>query len=953
MSFNIDIVIVIIFLAINLGVGLYYGRGVSTIGDYALGGRNFTTSALVSTIVATAVTGSLFTVGVSRTHSDGLYDLLPTCGFALSFLLLSRYFIPRMKSFFDDISIADSMGRYYGKHVRIITAVCAVAETIGFIAIQYKVFGNVLSYFWGTNVASMVILSGFIVTIYSAFGGIRSVTFTDVLQFMVFGTVIPLIGIVLWKTVISTENLKLISLTSVPHFDLKHVLNYRHYEFWDMVLLTLSFSIPSSSAAFQRIIMGSTLTQAKEAFSISSLLLLLIIIAVAWIGFLLYALKPELNSEQLIPYIIDNYSYVGFRGLVVVGVIAMALSSCDSFINIASVFAAHDICKPLGIGVNRELSVARVFAIIIGIGSIFLALLGDNLLGIILFANAFYMPIVVVPLLITILGFRTTTTTVLLGMEAGFLTVVIWKIKRIGFDPIIPAMLMNFLVMMIVHYGTKQEGGWIATAIDDGEDKQTKTSLMKFISTFSIAKFLYQNSPRSESLYSFFGVFCFISTICTIYLTQYELLGKHGNLTLYLYQIMLIISVFFSLHMMWSNRIRHPLLIGIMWHVALIYNMAFCSTFFVLMSKFHTIQIMVFTLSLIIIFNLCRWKTALTIIAIGMGSALLVYKNLIGPLPTHEMLDNNAHLILYSCLFVSTALIFFFKPTEEYVDQTEAELGLLKDEVLILSYKMDNKEQMIKNLTEDMNVLNDKVGFYTERVTDHEKEIERLGATSQKILNNVTHELRLPVGNVMNFAEMLSDSLDKMNKEQLKELSDEVLKNSKRLSTMILNMLDLATLDIDKVRLNRKTMNLGELVTERVKKCSKLYLDNKPIDIKLTLQPEVLVPIDPNYMRQVVDNLVINAIKFSEKGLIEVRVTRNIDSAILIVKDEGRGIARHELYDLFTPFKMGGGDNKAEGRGVGLALCRSAVRAHGGRIDVQSAGIGAMFTVILPLKPFN
>ena len=70
-----------------------------------------------------------------------------------------------------------------------------------------------------------------------------------------------------------------------------------------------------------------------------------------------------------------------------------------------------------------------------------------------------------------------------------------------------------------------------------------------------------------------------------------------------------------------------------------------------------------------------------------------------------------------------------------------------------------------------------------------DREIERLGATAQRILNNVNHGLRLPVGNVRNFAEMLNDGLGKFNEQQLKSLSDEVYKNSNRLSSMIMNML--------------------------------------------------------------------------------------------------------------------------------------------------------------------
>ena len=100
MGIDIDVVIVLVFLVMNLGVGLLYGRGVKTIEDYATGGRNFSTAALVSTIVATTVTGSLFTVGISRTYSDGLFDLIPTIGMAISLFLLAYWIIPKMKSFF-------------------------------------------------------------------------------------------------------------------------------------------------------------------------------------------------------------------------------------------------------------------------------------------------------------------------------------------------------------------------------------------------------------------------------------------------------------------------------------------------------------------------------------------------------------------------------------------------------------------------------------------------------------------------------------------------------------------------------------------------------------------------------------------------------------------------------------------------------------------------------------
>ena len=337
---------------------------------------------------------------------------------------------------------------------------------------------------------------------------------------------------------------------------------------------------------------------------------------------------------------------------------------------------------------------------------------------------------------------------------------------------------------------------------------------------------------------------------------------------------------------------------------------------------------------------------------IGVGSALFIYKSLIGMLPASEMIDNNLHLLMYITLLVSTILIFFFKPAQGYTEMQETALDIAQNEIVILSTKKEQAKCITTTFQDDIKFLNNKIDFYNGFVTDQAQEIEKVRAISHKILNGITQELRRPICEVINFVEMLSDSLDQMDKKLIKELADEVAHNPTRLSTLILNMLDLATLNITKIKLTKKTMNLGELVKAKAKKCHELYLDHKPIDLKLTLQPEVLVSIDPNYMRQVVEHLVINAIKFSDKGLIEIRVTRNIDSAILIVKDEGRSIPPDELYNLFT-LSQTSSISPSKGRKIGLGLCCAAVRAHGGRIDADSSDVGAIFTVVLPLKVLN
>ena len=151
--------------------------------------------------------------------------------------------------------------------------------------------------------------------------------------------------------------------------------------------------------------------------------------------------------------------------------------------------------------------------------------------------------------------------------------------------------------------------------------------------------------------------------------------------------------------------------------------------------------------------------------------------------------------------------------------------------------------------------------------------------------------------------------------------------------------------------MQKKTINFSELVEDRVKTCRKIYLQNKKINFELTIDAEVMIAVDPNYIRQAVDNLVINAISFSQTGIIKVIVSKQKGEITFTITDQGKGIPPLELSDIFTPFKMGSNtESKAEGRGVGLALCKSAIEAHGGYIKAESNGkSGATFSFVLPL----
>ncbi|PCJ26115.1 MAG: hypothetical protein COA94_05495 [Rickettsiales bacterium] len=942
---DIDMAIVVTFLVATLIVGLKYSGNINTIKDYALGGRNFSTAALVATITATWASGSGFFTTLSRTYTDGFFYLFATLFMGVQLLLVAFVFVPRMGEFLGSISVADAMGKLYGKEARVITAISGAVGSVGFIAVQFKAFGNIVSYFMGIPSEVSIITSGIIVTIYSSLGGIKAVTITDMLQIFAFCFTLPLVGIMIWNQLYFTD-FSLTNAFQASKFDVGYVLDVGKPKFWEMILLMLYFMMPNMIPInFQRISIAKNLEQVKKAWAISAGLLIFLKLSIAWIPFLIFNIDENIPANQLLGYIIDNYTYTGLKGLIIVGVIAMAMSTADSLMNTGAVLFAHDICGVLKIWQRKELILAKIFSFSIGGGAIMLALTELDFLGIILVAQSFYMPLVTVPLLFSILGFRSSSKSVLIGMGAGFCTVVLWKISGIKADPIIFGMIANVVFLFGSHYLLGEKGGWVGIKDKEYLDKQkrirqkNKGAFLRWVQEFNFFNLCRKYSPKDDLTYTGFGVYSIICTITTMYSTQVELLAPNGQIVLAIYQIMMVTGTMMAMYPVWPLSIKKIIkerVAQTWWNPAIFYMLAFFSTFFVLISEFGQLQFVIFTVNTILLILLAGWRLASLMIITGFYGGIEFFKYYKGIDDIDMAIGSPLFVFMYSLILIGALLVIFLKPKQEHLEQTEDKVEDLESEVTTQGTKITT--------------LNKEVGHYSQRVSNQAREIERLGATAQKILNNVNHELRLPVGNVMNFAEMLRDGLDKFSDDQLKMISEEVYNNSNRLSSMILNMLDLAVLEAKKIELKKEEVNFSKLVRARAQNCRDIYAqDKKALEFRLNIEDDVMVFADANYICQMIDNLVINAINFSEKGIIAINVDREKYFVSFAIRDEGKGIPKDEIFDIFTPFKMGSNmESSAEGRGVGLALCKSVIEAHGGEISAESRNVGALFRVCLP-----
>lgn len=941
---NIDATIVIMFLAVNLGVGFYYGRNVKTIKDYALGGRNFSTATLASTIVATWIGGSFFAFLVSKAYSDGIYYIVPILiDYAVTFFIIGYFIAPRMKEFLGDISVAESMGKLYGKHVRIITAVSGFFAVSGLIAVQFKVASMLLSNFFDISEINALLITSTVVILYSSFGGIKSVAFTDVLQFFTFGTTIPILGILIWKDIKDIDQVIDVLVKSKNYGGFE--FSFHNPSFINMLQLSLIFLIPAlHPSLFQRISMSVSTSQVRRSFVFSSIMSVFFVLVTCWIGILMLTANPNLPPDTIWIYILNNYTSAGFKGLAIIGIIAMVMSTADSYINSSSILISNDVFKVFNpVSEQKQLYITKISALIIGIVSIILSIMSSDLLELVLIANNFYMPIVTVPLLLAIFGFRSSSKAVIIGMSSGLITVVLWRLfvmNITGIDSVLPGIVSNLIFFLGSHYLLNQEGGWKKEV----DQSKARAQIIPTIDNtkFNISKCCIKNLPTNNVTYIFFGMFCIVSVFSSIYSLSFGVRTQYIWIVEVMAFFELLIATCFLLYPIWKFK-NNKNIISIFWTISLLYSLTFKTGVELLISHFSHYQLMIYLASTIVLSILLRWQAALPIMFIGAILAFIFFKFIVGNNVEINIFKDIQFKLIYSLILVSSIIIAFLKPKQEQMEETEAKVDGLEEEV-------DNLGNVVGSLNTKITDLNHAVMHYSERVQDQQQEIERLGATAQKILNNVNHELRLPVGNVMNFAEMLSDGLGKFNKKQLKMLSDEVLTNSNRLSTMILNMLDLATLDVKKIELQKQTINLSELVSDRIKSCRKIYLQDKLIDFEMAIEPEILISLDPNYIKQTIDNLVINAITYSNSGVIKISVLRKDKNMVEItIKDQGIGIPKAELYDIFTPFKMGTNtESKAQGRGVGLALCKSAIEAHGGVITVESNGKGALFRIVLP-----
>ncbi|AVP87370.1 Sensor histidine kinase YycG [Candidatus Phycorickettsia trachydisci] len=922
---QIDMAIFIGFIALTMIIGLSSSYGIKSMREYAIGDKKFSTATIAATIVATWAGGRDFVLIISETYNNGLYFIFSQLGEVIAILLVGVIFAPRMGEFLNNLSTPEAMGSLYGTKVRIISAISGFMVSAGILAGQLKVSGLIFEYCFGYPEIYGVIMGGILVTLYSALGGLKSVTFTDVMQLLTFGTMLPTLAFCIFGK-IKDLNIIINTLSTNKLFDYTEVFDFTRPKSVYFLFLFFWAIVPGfSPASFQRIAMAKNVEQSRKSFIIAALMWLFIVLTLVFISVLILSTNPNLDTKNVAKYILLEQSYTGLRGFILAGLMAMVMSTADSYINSASVIFIHDLCKPLGFKIQKELIATRIAAILLGAIAIGFALSGGSLLQLTLFASIFSMPVVSVPFMMTIFGFRSSGTSVLIAMAAGATTAAFWKINPIIDVPAaVPGMAANLIFLIGSHYILRQPGGWVgikdpAPLIALQQERQFKWKKFKEnLQNFDFTKFMSKNSPNNELMYVYTGLFCFFSLYSNM-----ATISHTAKLAFPLFFEFVTPSVLFSATALLSYPLwlyswkKNEVIEHVVWNLVTFYGLVYIGFIFAIISNFAPTQVMILIINLILVAVLVRWQWALVMIFAGAFVSSKV-ANIYFPGALASSTISLRLQIIYLLLLIGSLLIIFLKPKQE-----------------------------------QESLLEERIDHLRNRIVDQEKEMISALSLKSEFIRNVQHEYHTPMTGIMSMSQMLYDSYDSLTDTERKDAAEVIFKSFVRLESFDSNIATLSKLNRSGYELKVEKINISELIQERLKVCQKLYKDEAESEFILNVEEGIIVKGDKYYLGQMMDNLIINAITYCKKGSITIGLEKvGIYAARLTVKDEGIGIPDNELLDIFGEFMVSSKTRTPSGgRGIGLALCKKVLEIHDGSIFAESDGKSwTKFTITLPLR---
>ena len=297
----------------------------------------------------------------------------------------------------------------------------------------------------------------------------------------------------------------------------------------------------------------------------------------------------------------------------------------------------------------------------------------------------------------------------------------------------------------------------------------------------------------------------------------------------------------------------------------------------------------------------------------------------------------NSALLILGCVFLTGSIVFL----------------VIADIIVKPLTRLTNAIKELSNGNYNVRVDNvgqDEISKLNQGFNQMARQLAKQDETRQKFISDISHEFQTPLTSIQGFANILKE--EDLPKEQRVKYANIILYNSKRLSSLAKNMLQLTLLDREEIELELTNYSLVEQMN-RVISTQENQAMEKNIEIVFEMpKKEIFIEGDEQRLEQVWTNIISNAIKYTnEGGLITITMKKNSKDIEISIEDTGIGMSKEVVSHIFERFYREDKARNVEGNGLGLAIVKSIVDLHHGKIDILSqVDVGTNFIVRLPIE---
>lgn len=297
----------------------------------------------------------------------------------------------------------------------------------------------------------------------------------------------------------------------------------------------------------------------------------------------------------------------------------------------------------------------------------------------------------------------------------------------------------------------------------------------------------------------------------------------------------------------------------------------------------------------------------------------------------------NSAILILGCIFLTGSIVFL----------------VIADIIVKPLTRLTNAIKELSNGNYNVRVDNvgqDEISKLNQGFNQMARQLAKQDETRQKFISDISHEFQTPLTSIQGFANILKE--EDLPKEQRVKYANIILYNSKRLSSLAKNMLQLTLLDREEIELELTNYSLVEQMN-RVISTQENQAMEKNIEIVFEMpKKEIFIEGDEQRLEQVWTNIISNAIKYTnEGGLITITMKKNSKDIEISIEDTGIGMSKEVVSHIFERFYREDKARNVEGNGLGLAIVKSIVDLHHGKIDILSqVDVGTNFIVRLPIE---